>query len=390
MPNVSDVILTHVRSAVPYLYMVTHEEDRVISSIQYELIGSKEGSPSELRNDKIVLYVWSIAYGLMEVTTIGSHMSRAWPMNKAKAGESPRAGVKPIGEGTQNFNAALEEFLNRPLPSPKHIGVLVAKDLPAFFQANNKNHIYIRALRDAQAAVSGGNRTIVMTYPERVIPPELERVVRVVDVPLPSKEELKEHLETRFLVGIKRAASKSKDSASEIKTEYTEEEKLEIASAAAGMTLSEFNSSCNMSVAIHKAVLPEFLSTAKKDIVKKSGALEYLEPTTDLGQVGGLDQLKGYLSKRHKAMSEKARQAGIHPPKGVVLLGFAGCGKSLIAKSMGADWRLPVIRLDVGAVYGSLVGASEANIRQALKVVEAAAPCILFVDSNESPMPVMA
>jgi SpoVK/Ycf46/Vps4 family AAA+-type ATPase len=124
----------------------------------------------------------------------------------------------------------------------------------------------------------------------------------------------------------------------------------------------------------------------KKEIIRNSGALEYIEPEEGLDDVGGLDRLKDWLSDRRQAYSPEAIERGLPQPKGVLLIGVPGCGKSLTAKAVSSAWNFPLIRFDIGAVYQGVVGSSESNIRNALKVAEAASPCILWIDEIEKGM----
>ena len=121
----------------------------------------------------------------------------------------------------------------------------------------------------------------------------------------------------------------------------------------------------------------------KKQIISQSGCLEYLEPKINIKDLGGLELLKDWLDKRKKAYSEKAKKRGLKTPKGILLAGVPGCGKSLTAKAVAPHWGFPLIRFDVGAAFGSKIGQSEGNIRQALKVAEAASPCVLWIDEIE-------
>jgi SpoVK/Ycf46/Vps4 family AAA+-type ATPase len=111
--------------------------------------------------------------------------------------------------------------------------------------------------------------------------------------------------------------------------------------------------------------------------------LEYYEPDSAMKDVGGLELLKEWLEQRTKSFSDRAKEFGIPAPKGVLLLGVQGCGKSLVAKAIAATWNLPLLKLDVGRIFGSLVGQSEENIRKAIKVSESVAPCILWADELE-------
>jgi SpoVK/Ycf46/Vps4 family AAA+-type ATPase len=121
----------------------------------------------------------------------------------------------------------------------------------------------------------------------------------------------------------------------------------------------------------------------KKQIIRKSGVLEYYAASTSLKDVGGMEFLKEWLRKRTRSFSDKAAAFGLPAPKGVLLLGVQGCGKSLVAKAIASHWDLPMLRMDVGKVFGSLVGQSEENVRRAIQVAESVAPCVLWVDELE-------
>ncbi len=121
----------------------------------------------------------------------------------------------------------------------------------------------------------------------------------------------------------------------------------------------------------------------KKHIIRKSGILEYYEAEAGLEGIGGLEVLKAWLQKRRHAFTSQARDFGLPLPKGILLIGVPGCGKSLTAKAVGAAWQMPLLRLDVGKIFGGLVGASEENIRKAIKTAEATAPSILWLDEME-------
>jgi SpoVK/Ycf46/Vps4 family AAA+-type ATPase len=131
---------------------------------------------------------------------------------------------------------------------------------------------------------------------------------------------------------------------------------------------------------------PEDIETIyeeKRQIVKKTGIVEFVKGDVDIGDVAGLENLKRWLKKRDKAWLAPAKKYGVPPPKGVLLTGVPGCGKSLIAKAIGSAWQLPLLRLDVGRVFGMYIGMSEENIRSALRTAEAVAPSILWVDEIE-------
>ena len=121
----------------------------------------------------------------------------------------------------------------------------------------------------------------------------------------------------------------------------------------------------------------------KSQIIRKSGLLEYQEASQSLDDIGGLTTLKHWLRRRDRAFSQAARDFGLPEPKGLLLLGVQGCGKSLTAKAIASAWSLPLIRLDMGRIYSGLVGSSEENLRRAIRVTESLAPVVLWVDEIE-------
>jgi SpoVK/Ycf46/Vps4 family AAA+-type ATPase len=121
----------------------------------------------------------------------------------------------------------------------------------------------------------------------------------------------------------------------------------------------------------------------KSTIVAESGCLEFLELDVDMDSVGGLENLKRWMEVSRNAYSIKAREDNVPMPKGLLMVGVPGCGKSLTAKAVASTWNFPLIRLDIGAAFGGVVGQSETNIREALKIAEAASPCVLFIDEIE-------
>jgi SpoVK/Ycf46/Vps4 family AAA+-type ATPase len=125
-----------------------------------------------------------------------------------------------------------------------------------------------------------------------------------------------------------------------------------------------------------------FIVKEKAQIIRKSGVLEYYDQTVTMDQVGGLIHFKEYAEIKRAAFSVEARAAGVDAPKGVLLVGVPGTGKSLVAKAM-AGGKMPLLRMDFGALLAGLVGKSEENLRLALKVAEATSPCVLWIDEIE-------
>jgi len=156
-----------------------------------------------------------------------------------------------------------------------------------------------------------------------------------------------------------------------------------ILKSAQGLTIDEVESVFARSLVEKKHFDIEVILEEKKQIVRKSGLLEYYPAQDKMIDVGGMELLKDWLEKRTDAFTDKAKKFGIPSPKGILLLGVQGCGKSLLAKAVAAEWNLPMLKLDVGRIFGSLVGQSEENIRRAIKVAESVAPCVLWADELE-------
>lgn len=156
-----------------------------------------------------------------------------------------------------------------------------------------------------------------------------------------------------------------------------------VVDAALGLTELEAQNAYALSLVREKKLDVQTVIETKKEIVRRSGILTYMESEESLDTVGGLEELKGWLVSRSEGFGKKAREFGLAPPRGMMLAGVPGCGKSLVAKATSAAWGLPLLFLDMGRVFGSLVGQSEQQLRSALKVAEALAPCILFIDEFE-------
>ncbi|MFN7015990.1 MAG: AAA family ATPase [Fimbriimonadales bacterium] len=233
----------------------------------------------------------------------------------------------------------------------------------------------IRLLRDLHPRLQRTRRTVVFLSPVLKLPPELEKQITVLEMPLPTREEIAQKIQEILLV--------LKASQPSVHTTLTPQELDELVSAAQGLTMDEIENVCARSVVEHKALKVAAILSEKKQIVRKSGVLEYYDARETMSDIGGLDLLKEWLRKRRASLTKEAREFGLPAPKGVLLLGVQGTGKSLSAKAIASLWGLPMLRLDVGRIFGSLVGASEANMRTAIRIAEAVAPCILWIDELE-------
>jgi SpoVK/Ycf46/Vps4 family AAA+-type ATPase len=251
-------------------------------------------------------------------------------------------------------------------------GIFILRDFHAFVG----DPTVVRKLRDLahDLKVKNDTNVVVVLSPVMKIPPELEKELAIIDWDLPNRQEI-DAIVARALAGLPRGCSPGMAESAEGREQ--------IVDAALGLTALEAENVISKSIVRNKTFdLPTILGE-KKHIIRKSGILEYYEAQEALDDVGGLEVLKEWLKKRRHAFTSQARDFGLPLPKGILLIGVPGCGKSLVAKAVGAAWQMPLLRLDVGKIFGGLVGASEENIRKAIKTAEATAPSILWLDEME-------
>jgi SpoVK/Ycf46/Vps4 family AAA+-type ATPase len=325
-----------VRARYPLLYLVSWEEHRV-DAILTELA----------RAHGKALFHWSITKGLRSVGT-----SR----------------TAPLPEDTRNPVDALAaiEKLGEP-------ALVVLKDFHPYLEEKG----VVRALRELAHFLKSTFTTVILLSPALNIPIELEKEVSVVDVPLPGYNDLLRLL--REIVALVRRSNKAT-------IELSREHADQLIKAALGLTLSEAENAFAKAIAADGKLGPEDIKRIqdeKRQVIRKSGLLEYYPPEESLGNVGGLTNLKAWLSQRTAAFGERARQFGLPEPRGLLLLGVQGCGKSLTAKAVSAHWNLPLLRLDMGRIFSGLIGSSEENLRKAIRVAESVAPVVLWVDEIE-------
>jgi SpoVK/Ycf46/Vps4 family AAA+-type ATPase len=228
----------------------------------------------------------------------------------------------------------------------------------------------VRLLRDIGRKLKEELKTVFLISPLLAIPPELDKEVAVVEYPLPELLEI-DAIFDRV----------SRNTGAKIPSGQEREHVVE---AALGLTADEAEGVFAKSLVQTGGSFDiDVILSEKERIVRKSGVLEFFRTQEKMDNIGGLDVLKGWLRKRQSAFSEEARQFGPPRPKGILMIGIPGGGKSLTAKAVGAAWRLPLLRLDVGKIFAGIVGSSEENMRRAIQMAEAVAPSILWVDELE-------
>jgi AAA+ superfamily predicted ATPase len=326
-----------IRARLPLIAVVTPEEARAEERLLKPLAAAwREGR----------LFAWSLTQGY---STLG----------------------EPEGGGVTS-----------PAPDPlTALDVIAGYEEPALFVLKDFHHhvesaAVLRKLRDLSLGLPSTGKHVIFLGPRFRVPEDLEKEVQVIDYPPPGLEELDE-----LLTSLEEWLREGKG-----EVQLSGEGRSKLLSAALGLTVFEAES------VLAKAVLRdggltdaavELVLSEKKQIVRRGGLLEFYEAQEALDDIGGLGRLKGWLARRQEAFSEEAREFGLPAPKGILVLGVQGCGKSLLAKAVSREWRMPLLRLDVGRVFGKFIGESEAAIRQAIRTAEAVAPCILWIDEIE-------
>ncbi len=290
--------------------------------------------------------------------------NKAWKIRKW---DEIKKNLEP-NETTDTVPEVLKWF-NETMPQNS---ILIMEDVHLFY--NTMKELIIDQIRIVARDNPENKKTLILAQPIPSLPVELEKDVYVMEIPLPTNNRLK--------TVIKEVVSELKWDESKIKDEDVS------LVAEAGLGLTEIEAKYTYKeIGIEKQHLSKeeipLIIERKEQLIKKSGILEYIHPKNSMKDVGGMENLKKWLYLQQKAFELEANEFGIEPPKGVLLLGVPGCGKSLIAKIIGADWNLPLLKFDIGKVFGGIVGESESNMRKALEISNAIAPCILWVDEIE-------
>lgn len=253
-------------------------------------------------------------------------------------------------------------------------GFILFKDLQFYMRMPR----VIRQLKDfynLNAGKSGKHLFVISSMLN--IPEDLEKEITVVDIPLPDIDETREVL-NNVLARPNNAA---------IAQNITEELRDKCSNALLGLGSSEMELALNRSFYGKSEVVEETvdeLLEEKAQLVRKSGTLDFVRSGISIDDVGGLENLKSWLETRSVAYSAKAREFGLDMPKGLLIMGISGCGKSLCAKAVATAWNLPLLRLDLNQVYGGSMGTPEDVFRKSIKTVEATAPCVLWIDEIEA------
>lgn len=326
------------------LYISTWEEDRAIAVINR--IAADTATIKTMRK----VFTWSVTTGMI--------------------------GDKSLKEETKAPLKALEMIDKCDEPA-----IFILKDFHVFFGGGCRtpDAQVIRRVRDLVPTLKACPRpkNVIFVSPSLVLPNDLQKDITVVDFDLPSFEEI---------MGILHEMIATNKQSGRIQINLTNRDTERLAKAALGLTLQEAeNAFARAMVEDGKLDVSdvEVILEEKQQIIKKTQILEFIKSDLKMEDVGGLENLKRWLDKRNKSWLDEAKRYCLPAPKGVLITGVPGCGKSLVSKAISAMWQLPLLRLDVGRIFGGIVGQSEENIRTAIRTAEAISPSILWIDEIE-------
>jgi hypothetical protein len=316
-----------LRARYPLIYIPTYEEERVETAIREE--AANQGNRP--------VYTWDFVDGY-------------------------QGNPNDTGFGKRNPLQALEFVEKLPASAP---AVLILRDYHRFLD----DVAIARKLRNLARLLKSQPKNLVLLSPRIAIPEDLTEVLTVIEFPLPAAPEIKTEIE-RLLqsTGNNSLSGKIVD---------------DLVRSCQGLSLERIRRVLARAIASHGELLPEDVDLVleeKRQTIRQTQILDFYPATEQISDIGGLDNLKDWLIRRGGSFTDRARQYGLPHPRGLMLLGIQGTGKSLTAKAIAHHWHLPLLRLDVGRLFGGLVGESESRTRQMIQVAEALAPCVLWID----------
>jgi len=324
--NFNDELTLLLKARYPIIYINTIEEDRVEYVIRKNIKTSLNRS----------IYSWDFVDGYTNN-----------PNNE--------------GFGKRNPLQALElvERLTSETPA-----LFLLKDFNRFLS----DVAISRKLKNISRILKLQPKTIVIICSELNIPRELKDLITILNFNLPIESEINQEL-NRLIVSLN----------IEIDSELLEK----LTRACQGLSLERIRRVLSKIIASYKTIDEssiDILLSEKKQIISQTQILEYSSANENIKNIGGVANLKDWLTKRKTSFSIQASNYGLPTPRGLLLIGIQGTGKSLTAKAIATEWQLPLLKLDVGKLFGGIVGESESRLRQMIEVSETLSPCILWID----------
>lgn len=396
MSDTLDRLKLLINSSTPIVVIETSEETLAVNLVR-----------TACAQLNMAAFEWSIADGLLRSASnavpeapkgVAARADQSSSWTQVGRGQTQARSVLSPGSGeAERLMRAIMSGSNQPEPAPVMASsnaiynthdpaqalanmeamtveaVFILKD----FHRHMDDPIVVRRLRDVGQKFATNRRTVIITAPEITVPPELAKLVEYFDLPLPDRERLREIVHETFTRLSKTYTLKLQLDAKGVDA---------IAANLRGLTEEEAERAISQALVTRYALCPESITDvleAKKQLLRHSGMVEFIEASENMAGVGGLENLKHWLAQRRGAWEDAAREFGLEPPKGMIVLGVQGCGKSLCARAVAGEWKLPLVKFDTSAVYDKYIGETEKRIRKVFQVAEGIAPCVLWIDELE-------
>lgn len=324
--NFSDEFELLLRARYPLIYIPTREEERLEAAI----------AQSAKNQGNRAVYIWDFVDGY-------------------------QGNPNDVGFGKRNPLQALE-FIEK-IPATAS-AIFILRDFHRFVEDVSVS----RKLRNLARLLKSQPKNIVLVAAQITIPDELSEVITVLEFPLPAPKDIKVEIERLLAATGQSLEGRTLD---------------DLVRSCQGLSIERIRRVLARAIATHRELRPDdvdLILEEKRQTIRQTQILDFYPATERISDIGGLDNLKDWLLRRGGSFSDKARQYGLPHPRGMLLAGIQGTGKSLTAKAIAHHWHLPLLRLDVGRLFAGLVGESESRTRQMIQLAEALAPCVLWID----------
>ncbi|MEP0870819.1 AAA family ATPase [Trichocoleus desertorum AS-A10] len=324
--NFSNEFELLLRARYPLIYIPTREEERVEAAI----------AQSAKHQGNRAVYIWDFVDGY-------------------------QGNANDAGFGKRNPLQALEFVEKLPATAP---AIFILRDFHRFVEDVSVS----RKLRNLARLLKSQPKNVVLVASQITIPDELSEVITVLEFPLPAPEDIQVEIERLLVSTGQSLEGRTLD---------------DLVRSCQGLSIERIRRVLARAIATHRELQPDdvdLILEEKRQTIRQTQILDFYPATERISDIGGLDNLKDWLLRRGGAFSERARQYGLPHPRGMLLAGIQGTGKSLTAKAIAHHWHLPLLRLDVGRLFAGLVGESESRTRQMIQLAEALAPCVLWID----------
>jgi len=342
-------------SSTPIVVMETVEEMRAVRLVR--------AACSSL---SLATFEWSIASGLVRC---GSEVGELIP----EGGFSGGGPGHDLSGAQALYNSKEPAQALSNLEAMSLEAAFVLKD----FHRHMDDPVVVRRLRDVGQKFSANRRTVIITAPSITIPAELGSLVEFLELPLPDKHRLRQIIdEMTIRLGKTHTLKRTLDAPG-----------LDaMANNLRGLTEEEAERAASQAIVTRYGITADTVTDvlqAKKELLRHSGMLEFIDTSENLSNVGGLDNLKRWLAQRRGTWEDAAREFGLEPPRGAIILGVQGCGKSMSARAIAGEWKLPLVKFDTAAIFDKYIGETEKRIRKVFRVAEGLAPCVFWIDELE-------